>query len=308
MNKLPEEFLWVNKLKRYNKNPIIRPQGKLAADLVFNPAAVVWENRVGLLCRCVNFEDKGADGNWSVSSLVWAWSDDGVNFTLDEEPFLKPDENCVYKGGFEDPRLVWIEEEKLWVLTYTGVYNWDNTPGLIAYSSDLKNWEFAGETFPARAICITPKKVNGKYWAYYGNTSLFSAWSEDLRHWHTDNKEVISPREGKFDDVLCEAVASPLMSENGIFLLYNGAQKQTEKRTYSTGHEYSVGWVLLDANNPEKVLLRSETPFLKPELEHEFYGLVGYTIFANGLVEFRGKHYLYYGCNDTRIGVAIEED
>jgi len=54
------------------------------------------------------------------------------------------------------------------------------------------------------------------------------------------------------------------------------------------------------------VIARADDAFLKPISPDECYGLVGYTIFASGLVEFKGKHYIYYGCNDTRISVAIE--
>jgi predicted GH43/DUF377 family glycosyl hydrolase len=310
---LPEEFSWINKLKKYEGNPIIRPHGKLAADLIFNPAAVVHEGRVGLLCRCVNFEDKpmpepdGTINNWSVSSLVWAWSDDGINFILDQEPFLKPDKDSPYRGGFEDPRICWIEDEQIWALTYTGVRNLENTPGLIAFSRDLVNWDFAGESFPERAVVITPKKINGRYYAYYGNSSLFSSWSEDLRTWHTENKPVLSPCAGSFDDMLCEAAVQPIISKDGILVLYNGAKRIKECPMYSYGYEYSVGWALFDKDDPEKLIARCDKPFLVPDCPVDYYGLSTYTVFSNGHVKFNGRHFLYYGSSDTRIGVAIEE-
>ncbi len=57
MYKLPEEFQWVNKLKKYEGNPIIRPQGRIAADNIFNPAAAVHNGKVHLLCSAVNPND-----------------------------------------------------------------------------------------------------------------------------------------------------------------------------------------------------------------------------------------------------------
>ena len=89
---LPSQLAWVNRLEKSACNPVIRPQGNgPAADAIFNPAAIVHEGRVGLLCRAINFTRKPRDSrNWSVSTLVWAWSDDGFHFELDETPAFDP--------------------------------------------------------------------------------------------------------------------------------------------------------------------------------------------------------------------------
>ena len=318
-NVLPQEFSWVNKLKRYSGNPILRPHGELAADQIFNPAAVVANGKVGLLCRCINYADKPKGYNWAVSCLTWAWSDNGIDFKLDEKPFIKVDEDSPYGGGFEDPRLIYIPEEELYVLTYTGVRNYFNAPGLLALSKDLKNWEFLGEAFPERAVCIIPKKINGKYWAYYGNADVYVSWSEDLRTWHTERQVVVDRRPGMFDEHICEGVAAPIYSENGILFLYNGATKDranfdyvkklgiTEYLAHRTESIYSIGWALFDRNDPLKLIARCEEPVLEPTELYELFGHTGFTIFGCGLVNFKGKYHLYYGCNDNRIAVAIEE-
>ena len=135
---LPEEFRWVERFVKYPGNPILRPQGEWAADLIFNPAAIVKDGRVGLLCRGVNLKERAKAPCWSVSSLIWAWSDDGINFTLDKRPLLHPDAKSPYIGGFEDPRIVFVEDAGMYVLTYTGVKGqfpdgrWD-TPAIIAW-------------------------------------------------------------------------------------------------------------------------------------------------------------------------------
>lgn len=314
----PVGFEWVDRFVKYEGNPILRPQGEWAADLIFNPAAIVKDGRVGILCRGVNFRHPVTNGCWSVSNLIWAWSDDGFHFTVDAKPFLAPDAKSPYKGGFEDPRLVYVHEEKLYVLTYTGVKGigpdgrW-MTPGLIAWSKDLVSWEFGGETFPDRAVCITPCRIGGRYWAYYDNHSLHTAWSEDLRRWHLTGRCVAPPRPGRFDSQLCEAVAAPVVTERGILLLYNGAMGREGtlaygrnlKAMYREGHStYQLGWVLMDRNDPEKVIARCEEPVLSPTEPYELYGMVGYTLFASGLVEFKDKYFLYYGLSDNRIGVA----
>ena len=319
MYKLPKEFQWVYNLKKYEGNPILRPQGEIAKDNIFNPAAAVWKDKVHLICRCVNLNDIPEGGQWSISAFAWAHSDDGIHFEVEDKVFLKPDKDSPYKGGFQDPRLVWIPEEETWVLTYTGSYGFGKggSPALIALSKDLENWEFLGETFPARAVCIIPQKINGKYYAYYGVGEVGLSWSYDLREWHIENERVLVPRyddETKFDAWLCEGVASPSISDNGILFLYN-AKCSTERRKqyeYSSWMSntgvggYAMGWALFDRNDPSKLIARSDEPVLIPEKPFECYGLIEYTIFASGLVNFRGKHHLYYGCADTRIGVAIE--
>lgn len=320
-NKLPSSFSWVENLKKYEGNPIIRPHGKWAADMVFNPAAVVRDGQVMLLCRCINLADKRRKLNWSVSSLVWARSNDGIHFTLDDEPFLYSDEDCKYTGGYEDPRIAYIPEEGLYLLTYTGISFEDdgtlNAPCLLATSKDLVSWEFHGETFPERAVCIIEEKINGRYWGYYGNSNIFIAWSDDLISWHSDGDVLMEPREGKFDSVLCEGACSPIVSDEGILFIYNGATsidraeeyslKKFGMTVYANFEMYSTGWVLIDKNDPTKVIARCDEPFLEPSECFECYGLTNFTIFSGGHVELGGKHFLYYGACDTRIGVAISD-
>lgn len=196
------------------------------------------DDQVMLLCRCVNLADKRRGKKcWSVSSLVWARSNDGINFELDDEPLLYPDENCKYDGGFEDPRIVYIPEEELYILTYTGVYSNEDgtltTPALMATSKDLVNWEFHGEKFPARAVCIINRKINGKYWGYYGEGKKFITWSTDLINWHCDGETLITPRKGHFDSGLCEGAFPPIYSDNGILFIYNGATSVEATKEYS---------------------------------------------------------------------------
>ena len=316
---LPDTFEWVKRIRKYEDNPILRPQGRgYAADNIFNPAAVVYQGRVGLLCRCINMARRPKGNNWSVSSFGWAWSDDGFHFELDESPVpeFDVDEKSPYQGGFEDPRLVKIGDE--WVLTYTGVHDMKHTPGMIAFSKDLKHWELGGEVLPGRAIAIVNQKIGGRYWAYWGNHNLELAWSEDLRHWHVNETPAVTCREGFFDEHTCEAAAAPIVTDDGILLFYNGAVYSHEKAkafaraklTYLSELPhwyYQPGWVLFDRNDPTKVTARCTEPILAPDCLFEQLGMVPYTVFAQGYVQFKGKHILYYGCADQKIGAAYAE-
>lgn len=318
---LPESLSWVNGFKKHPENPILRPWGKgYAADAVFNPAAVVHNNQVWLLCRCINLAQKAPAPCWSVSTLAWARSDDGIHFTMDEEPCFAPTELSPYIGGFEDPRIVKIENK--YILTYTGVKGktpdgqWD-TPGLLAVSEDLIHWEEYGEVLPGRAIAIVDRKIDGKYWAYWGNHDEYLAWTEDFRQWHVCQEPALRRRPGGLDEVLCEAASAPIVTDEGILLLYNCASGQEAARDYCAKrfHSYAErqfdlylpGWALFDRNDPAKVLARCDTPILELTENYELLGISGSTIFAQGFVEFKGKKFLYYGCADMRIGVAVSE-
>lgn len=323
-NKLPDSFAFVNDFKRYEGNPILHPQGEFSADCIFNPGAVSTGDEVVMLCRCINFGEVPKGYNWSVSSLVFARSKDGFNFTLDKEPFLAAGDS-EYKGGFEDPRLVWLPEEKLYVLSYTGVRSCNDTVGMLAISKDLKNWDFLGEKIPGRAIAISPIKINGEYYAYFGNSGIFLAHSKDLKNWIVEEKPVISQRKDMFDDCLCEAVAAPIINDDGILLLYNGCSngefnKKVCKNMINDKNEavfgfrgkycpccYSVGWALFDRNDPSKLIARSTEPFLVPQTPYESYGIAPFTIFGNAVVYHKGKWIIYYGCADNRIAAAVSE-
>lgn len=318
---LPASFQWINQFKKYDGNPILRPQGNgYAADAVFNPAAIVHDGRVGLLCRCINMTDPHYDDTWSVSTLGWAWSDDGIHFEMDPSPAFFPEQGSIYRGGFEDPRLVKIDDT--YVLTYTGVrgdYAHGGSPGMMALSKDLKTWEFLGEILPGRAIAIVNKKIDGKYWAYWGNDrDLHMAWTEDLRTWHADARPAFSSRPGYFDELLCEAASAPLVTDDGILLFYNGAMTEESALQYAKKtmpqyqarwqrNCYCVGWALFDRNDPTCLIARCEQPILRPTEVFELFGISNYTNFAQGFVEFKGKKLLYYGCADIKIGVAIAE-
>jgi len=62
--------------------------------------------------------------------------------------------------------------------------------------------------------------------------------------------------------------------------------------------------MLLDLNNPTKVLKRSEEPILEPQEEWEVFGGVPNVVFSDAMVEHEGKYYVYYGAADNYIALA----
>ncbi|MEP6755127.1 MAG: glycosidase, partial [Chthonomonadales bacterium] len=147
---------------------------------------------------------------------------------------------------------------------------------------------------------ILTTKVNGKYWMYYlgtadGADQMGVASSADLKHWQDATKLPVLPkRPGMFDSKVVEPGPAPLLTEDGILLIYNGAD---DKLVYRTG------WVLFDKKDPTKVISRSDKPFFVPEKKWEVEGQVPNVVFVEGLIQNGDKLNLYYGAGDTSTGV-----
>ena len=293
--------------ERYENNPILGPQGDSweSKDL-FNPAATVKDGRVHLLYRA---EDSSGGGLWNGTSRIgMATSDDGLRFERRSEPVLYPTEPYEEPGGCEDPRVTRIGDACY--LTYTA-FDGESARLCLATSEDLFDWEKHGVLFPewtggqekvwSKSGAILAEPVDGRYVMYFGDTSIWAAFSDDLIRWTPVREPVFgpSPDPDAFDSVLVEPGPRPLMTDEGILLVYNAARS-----IGGGGLRYSAGQVLLSKEDPTVVLERTREPFFEPESDDETKGQVGNVVFLEGLVEHRGTFFLYYGMADSKIGVA----
>jgi predicted GH43/DUF377 family glycosyl hydrolase len=247
---------------------------------------------------------------------------------------LFPDEDAQrateWPGGCEDPRIV-EGEDGTYVLTYT---QWDRKVARLAVATarDLVTWEKHGPAFAhqhdgrfrdrwSKSGSILTRvegdrfvaaRIDGVYWMYYGEGTMYVATSTDLRNWRivlNDEGEplpVASPRPGKFDSHLVEPGPPAILTERGILLLYNGKNSKTAPDPTLPPGIYTAGQLLLDARNPRRLLDRTDTWFLRPQRAHEVTGqYVAGTTFIEGLVRVNGKWLLYYGAADSHVGVAV---
>ncbi|HLF88699.1 MAG TPA: glycoside hydrolase family 130 protein [Anaerolineales bacterium] len=281
---------------KYQHNPILTPTGTTwEAKDVFNPAAWTDGETIWLLYRA---EDTTGIGKWNGTSRVGlATSTDGFHFSRELHPVLEPTVPWELPGGCEDPRVVKVGD--VFYLTYTA-YDGETARLALATSKDLYTWEKHGLLFPERgwtksgAILTTP--VQGKYWMYFGDSDIWAAHSSSLLNWTVVEEPVLRPRPGHFDSHLAEPGPQPILTEDGILLLYNGADDEMR---------YTAGQVLFDPQDPTRVLSRSEMPFLSPTTELEYTGQIPNVVFVEGLVSFKGRWFLYYGMGDSGIGVAV---
>jgi predicted GH43/DUF377 family glycosyl hydrolase len=298
----------------------------------FNPAATLQNGRIIVLYRA---EDKSGSGiGFRTSRLGYAESMDGLRFKRRSKPVFFPandDQKAnEWPGGTEDPRIA-VTAGGTYVIFYT---QWNRKiPRLgVATSKDLLTWKKHGPIFehakhgnlatqPHKSASILTRlvggkqviaRVNGKYWMYWGETGVYGATSDNLVDWEpvvdSSGKPIpfISPRPGYFDSALTECGPPAILTSNGILLLYNGKNDpSTGDKRFNPG-TYSAGQVLFDKNDPGKEIGRLDLPFLRPMEAFEKSGqYTAGTVFIEGMVFFRNKWFLYYGCADSKVGVAI---
>lgn len=315
------------------KDPISTKIAHWESMATFNPAAIVKNDSIYVLYRAEEkLGEKEIGGHRSRIGV--AVSSDGKNYNRKATPLLYPDNDDQKKyewpGGVEDPRIV-ETENGLFVLTYTQ-WNREYPRLAVATSTDLKNWKKHGPIFEAYqngkyhnretksgAIVtalkngkLTAAKINGKYWMYYGVPHIWLAHSDDLINWTPlENYEgklapVLSPRPGYFDSWLVEAGPPPLLTKEGIVVLYNAGNSQNIGVDNLGNRVYTGGQALFDAKEPWKLLDRTDAPFIKPELPFEKSGQYeDGTTFLEGLVYFENKWYLFYGTADSMVGLTI---
>lgn len=287
---------------RLSPDPIISPQGDgWEAAGTFNPAVVLHHGKFVMLYRA---QDKNG-----TSRLGYAESSDGIHFSRRSQPVLSPEAAYEKDGGVEDPRLVKFGDT--FYLTYTG-YNKKDAQLCLATSKDLLHWQRQGVILPAykghwnvgwtKSGAIVPEKINGRYWMYFLGTSadktdqMGLASSTDLIHWTEATAEPALPRRpGQFDSRVVEPGPPPIVTKDGIVMVYNAAD---DKLVYRTAI------AVFDRNDPRRLLWRSGGPVFSPETDWERIGQVPNVVFVEGMATVGKSYYFYYGAADKYIGVA----
>lgn len=309
---------------------------------VFNPSAIVKDDKVYLLYR--------AQDKTGTSRIGMAISSDGLNFKKEAHPVFYPDndemtqyewhhkkqsfrkyfgncENCF--DGVEDPRII-EDENGRYIMTYTS-YDGKTARLCLASSKNLTKWtkhglvlkddKFKNLWSKAGAIVVEviegkniAKKIDGKYWMYFGDTNIFLAKSDDLIHWEacTNNESqkiisVLHPRMGHFDSRLVEPGPYAIYKDEGILLIYNASNAANFNDPNLPKYTYAAGQALFDKDKPYKLLDRTNGYFIYPDKEYEKVGEVNEVCFVEGLVNFKDKWFLYYGTADSKIAVAVSE-
>ncbi len=333
---------------RSRLNPILRPRGDWWK--IYNPAAALDDNgKVHLFPRVMKKEE-----DWH-SRIAHAISDDGEHFTWDSEPVLVR-EGEDEKRGLEDPRITRIGN--IYYMAFA-VYDGKNVVLHTATARDLGGpWHRQGPALPdfnffesggvnvhwehgkpvevrregdywSKSGAYFPELLGGRYNILFGDFYIWLATSEDGIVFQADTKPLIGSRKvtSCFDNTFVEMGPPPILTEKGWLVLYHGIDN---------AFRYQLGFLILDREDPHKIIYRCDEPIFGPKEEYElgdalidvmpggveamrrlsdselkdFYkkvredNIMPQVTFCPGTVLRDGMLWLYYGSGDTSICTA----
>lgn len=325
------------KLNKYSGNPILSPLERNSWEnlIVCNPGAW-YENGVFYLL----YRAAGDDEN-HVIRFGLATSNDGFNFKRAmDTPCFGPSIEGPDSGCVEDARIVKFDD--YYYVTYAfrpfppGQY-WrfahdevltrdmgDNAPDFLkkniansalAITKDFKKWRRLGRITQShlddRDVILFPEKINGKYamlhrpkeWTGEGFGPKYPAvwirFSNDLLNWDEPSQVLIEGIEGSWEEKVGGSTP-PIKTEKGWFVLYHGVENGGK------GY-YRVGAMMLDLNDPTKVIARTKNFLMEPEHYYEIDGFYKGCVFPTGNIVKDGILYVYYGGADKYVGVATAD-
>jgi len=315
-------------LERHSGNPILMrdPEHPWEAGSVLNGTVIVGpDGKIRMLYRATNGVDFAVAGAY-VSCIGYAESTDGIHFERRPTPLISPDMPYEQGLGCEDPRVVRAGDE--FYIYYTAV---EGVPPNIKvrialattrdFETVVKHGIVGPAGAPSKAATLLPEPVGGQYVWYF-------TWCSDtpgatVMHVRFDSLEdVRKPPRGvianaieNYDDYAVlmpgdraelvkrrvrrgpELGAPPVKTDRGWLLLYSNSDHEDDP-------EWQISAVLLDLEQPWRVIAKTPKPLLTPEAEHELTGVVNRVTFPSGAIVLDGRLHVYYGSGDQGIGLA----
>jgi len=212
----------------------------------------------------------------------------------------------------------WTKRGLIFDKAYAGKYHdlWSKAGAVV---TELKNGR------------LVAAKIKGKYWMYFGEGNMHVATSENLIDWtplertpggnnapaadevrferphdSPDLLVVQYPRKNEFDSDLVEGGVA-VLTDKGIVHIYNASDKDSPDSARWKKQSmvyYSLGQALMSADDPTKLLDRSNVSFLKPDRDFEELGATPNVVYLTGIAWYRGKWMLYYNGADWMVGMA----
>lgn len=317
-------------LKRSHKNPIIQPaEGRFwESKATFNPTAIFHDGKVHIIYRAIGDSDN--------SVLGYAASGDGHSFDADSKELAyyrkniqsapKADPKINYcsgggwGGGCEDPRLTLLEGTVH--LLYTSFDGWGSVRmamtsiSLDDFISRRWNWRDPVLISPPNQIhknwVLFPEKISRPAFGGKGKYAILHSISPTIMIDYFDslkeldgNNFIHSIHQGsplwKSRDKFVRGVGpSPLKTKYGWLVLYHKTERHDS-------HRYKLWAMILDLQDPTKILHDSSQPILEPDEWYENEGYKGGVVYSCGAV-IKGKElFVYYGGADKVSCVATAD-
>lgn len=315
---------------KFLDNPILSPNKSNDWEnfCVLNPA-VIFDDELN---KFVMVYRAGGDDIKHKIRLGLATSDDGFHFVrCFDHPIFETDENDPDGGCAEDPRIVkiddyyymtyaarafapgrywlpsFIKEREEWFKpqkeTVPSFYRINHTVTYLAMTKDFVHFTKLGRITDSRIddrdVVIFPRKIGDKFVRINrpninGTHYMHITFSDDLVEW--GESEVLYKGVEDWESYKVGASCPPIETDKGWLLIYHAVDNQK--------FEYRVGILLLDKDDPRKILARTKKPVLEPDQDYEMNGLYKGCVFPTGAVLKDNIVYLYYGCADKTVSVA----
>jgi predicted GH43/DUF377 family glycosyl hydrolase len=296
----PYEIKAQSLFTRHPKNPILLPTDMpIPCKAVCNPAAVLFGDDVLLLLRVIGHDDR--------SHLFVARSRDGItDWRIDQKPLLSPDTSTEWfdSVGCEDPRITYVDERQEYMITYVG----SSSLGACVCLASTKDFQTATRLGAImhpynKDAMLFPRRFNGQYRLLHRPSAgpLEAIWmssSSDLLHWGEPRCIVQESDKPGWDDGKVGAGPPPIEQTHGWLLIFHGVQ------AIENGWIYRIGMVLLDRDEPSKVIVRWPYWLMEPREPYEFSDSKRAIIFPTGAFVRDGVLHIYYGAGDTCVGLA----
>ncbi len=303
-------------LQRHPDNPILvpDPSHEWEHDGTFNGCVVFHNDIYHMVYRALSETKKQNGITMRISSIGYATSRDGIHFENHRMLFAPTEDWEIY--GCEDPRITYFNGKFYIFYTALSVYPFSayGIKTAVAITTDFRTFEkHPVSTFNAKAMALFPDKINGKMAALITiNTDLPPAkialatfekesdiWSPYFwEEWYDNaNLHAIHLLRDIRDQI--ELGAPPLKTDAGWLVIYSYIGNYL-----SHDKHFGIEAVLLDPDDPNKIIGRTESSLLTPETEYELKGDVANVIFPSGALIQEDALLVYYGAADTRVAIA----
>lgn len=295
-------------LTRHEANPILKVDDFPGVAQLYNPSPAVLGDETILLVS-VNEWARNPEAGTGTGQTHVARSRDGVHFELEEEPFISVQGTGEPWDRYHhiiDNRVTPIGEW-FYIVTPVVVRGYgESAVGMLGRTKDFVSYErLSLITAPSnRGASIFPEKIGGKYYKLDRPMTperpgdIWMSESPDLLHW------------GGFRPVLAAGYRDwnavkigptpPIRTSAGWLVIMHGTWIP------AGGQYYFLGAVLLDLEEPWRVIGRTNSPILMPREDYELHGNCDNTVFACGALadEATDELRVYYGATDSSICLA----
>ena len=234
-----------------------------------------------------------------------ARSKDGIDFEIDDAPAIFP-ANDYETFGIEDPRLAKFDDR--FYFTYVAVSEHGVTTAL-ASTDDFRSFQRHGVIFcpENKDVVLFPEKIDGQYVAlhrpnpnaHFCPPEIWIARSPDLRHW--GGHERLLGSEAAWATIKVGAGTPPVRTRRGWLSLFHGHIAPEQK---SDVGQYAAATMLLDRDDPRRIVGLSPQPVMQAEADFERSGFLPDIVFPTALIRRGDEIDVYYGAADTATGVT----